>query len=396
MNQYSKSRFRFGRCWLLLGVCAAATPWVGANEVPERQVVPAAVVQREQLSQEASFDAELRPYLEIEMHARVTGYLESINVDAGDLVKENQVLATLDQPELKADIEHAVAVERRSAAEVERAQAMYDDANLAYARMMAVIKTQPNLIAQQDIDVAKSKERAAAAGLDAAKEQQKVSAAETKKLRVLESYTKITAPFSGVITKRYSDPGALIQSGTSTGSMPLVRLSQNDKLRATFPVSSSFVAHIKMGDPVQIRVDALKKTITGKVARFSRRVDTSTRHMDVEVDIPNPDLSITPGMYAAAVLTELRPNALAVPVEAVAETNGAASLYIISKDGKIEERPVKVGLATPTRVEILEGVKEGEWVLTGSRAVVRPGETVEPKIPTAEKAATPKVVEASR
>jgi len=377
----------------LAGAALLNATFTSAADALEKPVVAAAVVQREQLSQEASFDAELRPFLEVEMHARVTGYLDSITVDAGDLVKENQVLATLDQPELKADMEHAVAVERRSGAEVEREQAIYEDAQLACSRIMAVIKSQPNLIAQQDIDVAKSKERAAAASLDAAKEQQKVAAAEVKKLNVLESYTKIVAPFSGVITKRYSDPGALIQSGTSTGSMPLVRLSQNDKLRVIFPVSVSFVAHIKVGDPVQIRVDALKKVITGKVARFSRRVDTSTRHMDVEVDVPNPDLSITPGLYAAAVLTETRPNTLSVPVEAVKEANGAASIYVINKDGKVEERTVILGLATPSRLEILEGAKEGELVFTGSRTTVRPGEWVEPKVPNPDKTGLPKVVQ---
>jgi len=385
-----------GKGLSLLGLGVASSFTLFAGDAAERTVVPAALVQREQLSQEALFDAELRPFLEIEMHARITGYLESISVDAGDAVKENQVLAILDQPELKLDLEHAEAVERRSAAEVERAQAVYDDANLAWTRMSAVIKSQPNLIAQQDLDVAKSKERAAAASLDAAREQQKVAAAETKKLRVMESFTKITAPFTGIVTKRYSDPGALIQSGTSSGSMPLVRLSQNDKLRAIFPVSVSFVANVKIGDPVQIRIDALKKVILGKVARFSRKVDTSTRHMDVEVDVANADLSITPGMYATAVLTELRPNALSLPIQAVAEANGVMSVYVIGKDGKVDERQVKVGLATPTRLEILEGVKEGELVFTGSRAAVRPGETVEPKITETEKPAAPKVAGALR
>jgi RND family efflux transporter MFP subunit len=383
-----------GWCLSLAALPFTLSLW--AAETQERMVVPAALVQREQLSQEAKFDTELRPFLEIEMHARITGYLDSISVDAGDPVKENQVLAVLDQPELKLDLEHAEAVERRSAAEVERAQAVYEDANLSWTRMASVIKSQPNLIAQQDLDAARAKERAAAASLDAAKEQQKVAAAETKKLRVMESFTKITAPFTGIVTKRYSDPGALIQSGTSSGSMPLVRLSQNDKLRAIFPVSVSFVANIKIGDPVQIRIDALKRVIKGKVARFSRKVDTSTRHMDVEVDVDNPDLSITPGMYATAVLTELRPNALSVPVEAVAESNGTMSIYLISKDGKVEEHPVKVGLATATRLEILEGIKEGDVVFTGSRSVVRPGEMVEPKIAETEKSGTPAVAGASR
>ncbi len=355
-----------------------------------------ALVQREELFQNASFEAELRPFLEIEMHARVNGYLDAINVDAGDLVKENQVIATLDVPELKTEMEHAVADERRLKAEIDRAQAMCDDAHLNYTRVMEVIQKQPKLIAQQDIDAAKAKDRAAKASLSAAQEQDNVALAEIKKLHVLQDYTKITAPFNGVITKRYADPGALIQAGTSTGAQPLVRLSENDLLRAVFPVSVSFVAGIKVGAPVELRVESLHKTIVGKVARFSRKVDTSTRNMDVEVDVPNADLAITPGMYATvSIKTEMHSDALSVPVDAISRTGESATLYVINKDRKIEERTVKVGLETPARLEILNGVSEGEMVLLGSRAAVRPGEVVEPRV-SAEKASTTKVAQSTK
>ncbi|HEY2574233.1 MAG TPA: efflux RND transporter periplasmic adaptor subunit [Verrucomicrobiaceae bacterium] len=359
--------------------CGAAEPEGGSS----RAVVAAAKVTRGDLSQKAAFDAELRPWQEIELHARITGYLDTLKVDAGDLVKEDQLIATLEQPEMKSEIDHAIASQRRSKAEIEHAQANYDDAHLAFTRMTAVDKAQPNLLAQQDIDVAKAKDRAAAAALNAAKEQDHVSEADVKKLRVMEAYTKITAPFTGVITKRYSDPGALIQAGTSTGSLPVVRLSQNDKLRAVFPVSVSYVSRIKVGDPVEIKVDStLNRTISGKVARFSRKVETSTRTMDVEVDVPNADLSLVPGIYATALLTiEARKDVLSVPLEAVArDKTGAATLYVVGQGDKIEERKVKLGLETPDRIEVLEGASENERVLTSSRALVKPGEVVEAKV----------------
>ena len=359
----------------------SGTVW-SAEVAANIPVVAAARVERGDLGHEVSFEAELRPYQEVELHARVSGYLETMKVDAGDLVKEGQVIATLDVPELRVDIEHALASERRSKAEIVRAKANYEEAHLNCTRMEAANKAKPNLIAQQDIDNAKARDRAADAAVDAATEQANVASADVKKFRTMMDYTQITVPFTGVITKRYADPGALIQAGTSTGTEPLVRLSENDRLRIVFPVSVSYVSGIKVGDPVEIRLDStLKRTITGKVTRFSRKVETATRTMEVQVDVPNEDLSLTPGLYATALLkTDLHRAALSVPVQAVAREKGVETVYIINKDHKIEERSVKIGLELPDRVEIISGLEENELVLTGSRGQVKPGETVEAKV----------------
>ena len=353
----------------------------GTQDVP---VVAAAKVERGDIFREASFDAELRPYHEVALHARVSGYLDVMKVDAGDSVKEGDVLAVLDVPESKIEIEHALASERRSKAEIARAEAAFDEAHGAYERLVKTVEKQPNLIAQQDIDAARARDRSSAAALDASREQANVSSAEVKKLRAMLEYTQITAPFSGVITKRYSDPGALIQAGTSTGTLPLVRLSQNDKLRVVFPVSISFVSAIKVGDPVEIRIPVLNRTISGAVARFSRKVETATRTMEAEVDLPNADLALIPGIYATAVLkTDRREKVLMVPIEAVAREKGGVSVYIINSDHHIEERQVTLGLETASKLEILNGVNEGDIVMTGSRAQVSPGQLVEAKLPEA-------------
>lgn len=370
---------------ILLWGTAMGGPWCRAESQEEAavpRVVAVAEVHRGELSQQASFDAELRPYQEIELHARINGYLDQLKVDAGDIVKEGQLIATLDVPELKSEIDHALASERRSKAEIEHAEAAYDDAQLAFNRLTAVDKAQPNLIAQQDIDAAKAKHRAAAAALDAAKEQAHVAEADVKKIRIMEGYATINAPFNGVVTKRYSDPGALIQAGTSSGSLPLVRLSQLDKLRAVFPVSVAYVSRIKVGDPVTLHIDStLNRTLRGEVARFSRKVETSTRTMDVEVDLPNPDLSITPGLYATAVLNlDLRKATLSIPIEAVSRGKGEPTALFVTKNRVVEERPVKLGIETPDRIEILSGASEGEMVVVGGRTEVRPGEIVDPKL----------------
>jgi RND family efflux transporter MFP subunit len=363
--------------------CEAAT----SSQAPARPVVAVAKVQRGELYQQASFDAELRPYREIELHARVTGYLDKLNVDAGDIVKEDQLIATLDVPDLKSEIDHALASERRSKADIEKAKASYEDAHLALTRLAAVDKAQPSLIAPQDIDVAKSKDRVAAAALDAAEEQGNVAAADVKKLHIMEAYANITAPFEGAITKRYSDPGALIQAGTSTGSMPLVRLSQLDKLRAVFPVSVAYVSGIKVGDPVQIHIDStLNRIIPGIVARFSRKVETSTRTMEVEVDVPNTDLSITPGIYATArVKVDEKKDALSVPIEAISRNKSGSTIFFVTKEGVTEERPVKLGIETPDSIEILSGASEGELVVVSGRTELKDGEIVEPFLSAIER-----------
>jgi RND family efflux transporter MFP subunit len=373
--------------WVLCGGVSLRAAGSAAGS-GARPVVAAAKVERGELSQQVSFDAELRPYQEVELHARISGYLDSIKVDVGDLVKEDQLIATLDQPESKTEIEHALAAERRSKAEIEHAQAAAEDAHLSFSRVTAVDKAQPNLIAQQDIDAARSKDRSAAAALNAAREQDKVAEADVKKLRIMESYTRITAPFGGVITKRYSDPGALIQAGTSSGSLPLVRLSQTDRLRAVFPVSISYVSGIKVGDPVEIRIASLKQTIRGTVARFTRKVETATRTMEAEVDVPNADLRLLPGLYGSAVLTTERcQNALLVPIEAVAqEKNGESTVFVIGPDGTVEERQVKTGIQTPLRIEIKSGVSQDELVMIGGRAQVRQGQKVEVKLTPPTKA----------
>jgi RND family efflux transporter MFP subunit len=229
-----------------------------------------------------------------------------------------------------------------------------------------VNKQHPNLVAQQELDTADAKDRTTAASIAASK-------ADVAKYNTLEDYTRITAPFDGVITKRYADPGALIQSGTAsaTQSLPLVRISDNYRLRLDFPVSVTYVKDAHVGDRVEVRVESLGgKSFTGII----------TRTMTTEIEVPNPNLKLVPGMYATVVLkVERRPQALAIPTEAV-PAGLKSSVYVVNDQGQIEERPVTLGLETPTSYEVLTGLKEGDLVLIGSRSQVKVGQKVEPKL----------------
>ncbi len=370
--------------FLVLGVAFINHAGIAAD-VP---IVAAVPVKKGEIYREVAFDAELRPYKEIELHARATGYLDKMLVDAGDAVKEGQMIAELDVPELKFDLQNAEATERRAKAEMEKATAAYDEAHLALTRLESADKAQPNLIAKQDIDSARLRDQSARAALNAAKEEQNVAAASKSRFQTMLDYTHISAPFAGVITRRYSDPGSLIQSGTSSGSLPLVRLSQVDLLRVAFPVSVSYVAGVKVGDEAEIRIPSLTKTFSAKITRVSQKVETATRTMEAQIDLPNEDRSLIAGVYATVMLKiDRRSDALVLPVEAVTRDKSTASVYLV-KEGKLEARNITVGTESPTHLEIKEGLAEGDLVMVGSRAQFFHGQSVQPKqveLPTLDK-----------
>ncbi|MBS0581043.1 MAG: efflux RND transporter periplasmic adaptor subunit [Proteobacteria bacterium] len=370
-----RRRLAWGLALIVLVLLAVVLrAWRGrasGAEAADSGAVPAVAVvkvDRENLYREITIPAEFRPYNEVDVHAKVSGYVHKMNVDIGDKVTAGELLAVLEIPELGDDLEHAVATRQRAAAD-------YKDAHLAYTRLVEVNKQHPNLIAQQDIDTAEAKDATAQGALAAAK-------SDVEKYQTLVSYTKITAPFPGVVTKRYADPGALIQAGTAsqTQAMPLVRVSDNTLLRLDFPVTVDYVRGIRLGAPVSVRVDSLGgRVFEGKIARFTDKIDDSTRTMIVEMEVPNPSLELVPGMYANVTLkVDQRPHALAIPTEAVPQ--GARSVLVVNAAHRIEERPVKLGLETPTKYEVTSGLQEGDLVMVGNPSQLSPGQKVDPHI----------------
>ena len=350
----------------------AVTPHAKAHNTPlfaPVQTVAVARVGREDLYNKVTMYAEFRPYTEVELHAKVSGYLQEINVDIGDKVKAGQLLARLEIPELKSELDRAVAAQKR-------AEADYKDAHLVYTRLQSVDKTNPNLVAQQELDAAEAKDSIADASRASAK-------AEVEKYQTLMAYTKIIAPFDGVVTCRYADPGSLIQAGTAsdTQARPLVRLSDNYHLRLDFPVSVAYVKDIRLGDTVEVRVDSLGgETFKGIISRYTGKVEETTRTMITEIQVPNPNLELLPGMYATLGLkVQQRPHALALPTEALS-TDKKKTVYVVNGEQEIEERPVTTGLETPDHYEVLSGLHEGDLVMIGNRSQVKPGQKVEPKL----------------
>ena len=381
--------------------CSRRDPVEAGN--PKETDVPTVAVAKvstEDLSHGLVLTAEFKPYQEVDVMAKVAGFVKQINVDVGDRVKDGQLLATLEIPEMDDDLRRADAAVVRARAEVTRAQdeqhraeSSYDIAHLSYQRLFAVSEKKPGLVAQQEIDEARSRELVAGAQVAASKsalavaqEQVNVNLSDMQRVKTMMDYTRVTAPFAGVITRRYADKGSMIQAGTASQSqaMPLVKLSENSLLRLILPVPESAVPTVHVGQQVEVKVPTLNRSFPGKVERFADKVSLATRTMDTEVDVLNPSLVLIPGMYAEVNLTlNQRKAVLAVPITAVDTEGGrAGQVMVITPEQRVEVRKIELGLETADKVEVRSGLKEGDMVVIGGRAGLQPGEEVRPKMVT--------------
>jgi len=307
--------------------------------------VPVARAARIDLANDLVLTAEFEPFQQVDLMAKVSGYVRSISVDIGDRVHTGQVLATLEIPEMEDDLTRAAASIDQAQAEIvtaadelHRAEAAHEMAHLSYSRIADVLKREPGLVPQQEVDEAHSRDLVAEAQVSSAKSNLKtaeqharVSRADQGRVETLHKYLTITAPFEGVVTKRYANVGAMIQAGTSSQAMPVVQLSQNNLLRLILPVPESSVGRVRVGETVDVRVPSLGRTFPGHVARLAEKVQPSTRTMDTEVDVQNPTLTLIPGMYSEVNLhiAESR-GALAIPLDAVDRSTSAARAYVVA------------------------------------------------------------------
>ncbi len=397
----------------------------GSASVPTVAVVAA---KRGDIFQEVVFQGEFRPFQDVDLHARVAGFVRTVDVDVGDRVTQGQVLAQLEVPELAEDITRARALAQRAVNDVRKAQ---EDANRAAQdvlratselkrcdlqladtkatsdRIASVAKERPGLVAQQDVDSARTKaqiaeaqcvsaqatldsalngQTAAKLQIDSARDQAAASEADVARLAARLEATKIIAPFPGIIAKRYADAGDLVRGGLSPSgpAVPLVRLVDERNLRLHFPVAASSVSKVRVGAPVIVTPASDNTPIKASVARITREVEAATRTMEAQIDIPNPEGVWYPGMSATvAIRVDSHSNVVTAPLTCISRGK-SPTIYVVQKDQTIAERPVVLGLESATQAEILSGLAEGELVLIGSRSQVRPGQKVLPRTVTPE------------
>jgi RND family efflux transporter MFP subunit len=378
----------------LLAGCGSTAKTKADTDAPSVAVVK---ITRHNLSNDLEIASEFLPYQEIDVYAKVSGYIQKLYVDWGTHVKQGQLLAVLEIPELQQQLVQDEAAYQRSHQDKERAreelgraQSAYDVAHITFRRLADVQKTRPELMAQQDIDVAQGKDLEASAAVSAAKdalaaaEQASIAAkASLAKDKAMFAYARMTAPFDGVVTKIYAYTGALLPAGTSSAKAEsaLCQLSQNNMLRLVIPVPERAVPDIHDGQTIEVTVSGLKKAFPGKIARSSGQIDPTTRTMHTEVTVPNPSYELVPGMYASVKIPlHAVTNVVTVPVQAIQPTgNGQGTALVVNSSRRLERREVKLGLQTAAEVEVLAGLTEGDVVVFGEQNQFKEGELVSPK-----------------
>jgi RND family efflux transporter MFP subunit len=363
-----------------------------AAEIPSAKVAAAA---RGDIAHTLSLAGQFQPYQVVDVHPKVTGFMVKINVDIGDKVRKGQTLAVLEVPELNAQLKGTeFEVQRakddllRAQHEIKRAEAVHSALHADYERLLETSKAQPGLIAQQELDDAESKDLSSESQVDAAKaaaaaaeQHAEVARTDNDRVQAIKNYTNVVAPLDGVIVWRYADTGALIQSGTNSNEqdIPIVRLSQSGLLRLRMPIPENDVQFVHIGDPMSVRVDAIGRSFTGKIVRFTRDVNFETRTMETEIDVENEDLSISPGMYANTQMQlDRAQNVTTVPVEALVLKGNREVVYSLDASNRVHIRDVEVGLHGSKLAEIKNGLEPGDRVILGGQENYTEGEQVSP------------------
>ncbi len=379
--------------------CRGNSSTATAATVPSAQV---AAAQRGDISHVLTLAGQFQPYQMVDVHPKVSGYMKKINVDIGDIVHQGQSIAVLEVPELKAQVEQTQFELQQSQEditraqhEIKRAQALNFALHAESVRLQQASATRPGLIAQQELDDAQAKDLSSQAQVDAAKSamaaaQQHAEAAraDNERVQAMEAYTNVVAPLNGVVVWRYADTGALIQGGTNsnTTDLPIVRISQSTLLRLRVPVPEDDVQYIHEGDQVSVRVDAINRSFTGKVVRFTRDVNFETRTMETEIDVENQNLSIAPGMYANTMLQlDDAKNVVTIPMEALVLQGRQETVDALDSSNRVEVRNVQVGLQGQKLAQIVSGLEPGDRVILGGQEKYQQDEVVNP-IMTAEPA----------
>ncbi|MDE1175208.1 MAG: efflux RND transporter periplasmic adaptor subunit [Edaphobacter sp.] len=372
----------------LLTSCKSSAP-----PVEESPIVPIATVGPATLQNNIVLSAEFEPFQDVDVMAKVAGYVRTIHVDIGTHVKTGDVLAILEVPEIQDELQKAKAGVAAAEANVvtaeagvHRAEAGANIAHLSFQRIQEVASKNKGLVPRQDVDVALSHDAeataqlaSAKAGLRAAQESKVAADSEYDRAGAMMQYATIRAPFNGIITKRYASTGSMIQAGIASQSqaMPVVRLAQYDLLRLTLPVPVTSVAEIKDGQTVDVTVSNPNRTFHGKISRFAGAVQMATRTMDTQVDVPNTDGSLIPGMYAQVHLhLAERPNVMSVPIDAIDGLGTSVEQAYVVRDGVVHVVQVTTGLQTSTRLEVLTGLTIGDQVIVGRHTGLSEGEKV--------------------
>ncbi len=330
---------------LSIGVAMAGCERRAHTEtVSPRPLVSVIHPQRADMVRSIDLPGDLVGFYEAALHAKVTGYLQSITVDKGDWVKAGQVLATIQVPELRSNLQQAAA--------------NLQIQKITYERLRKVQQSDPRLVSQQDVDVAFARFQQAKASVGT--------------LQTMVDYTRILAPFDGFVRKRLVNMGETYKEKT-----PLMSLVAIQALKLQGEVPERFAPQLAVGRLVRVEVEAFPgRTFAGTITRVSPAVDVESRTFTVEASVPNVGGVLKPGFFAkASIVIGMERGVPFVPEEAVITFAGIVKVYAIT-NGKAEERRVTTGQRRDGWVEIPEGVKVGEAVATSGLSQLATGTAV--------------------
>lgn len=329
---------------------------------PEAEVAEKITLRKDTLEASLSIPGELVAYQQVDLYAKVTGFVKELKVDIGSKVKEGQVLITLEAPEMMSQVS---AAESRLRSQ----EALYTASQANYNRLIETSKT-PGTISQNDLEQAEAKKKSDFANLEAAR-------ASYKEINDVKNYLVIRAPFDGTITARNVNIGAYVGPSGKGSELPALTLQQQGKLRLVISIPESYSGYFKQGDEVGFKVRSMpSENFKAKLARLSGALDLRLRSQRAEADIENTNGKLLAGTVAD-VSTTLRSsaNSFIVPKSAVA--NSTEGVYVIRVvDGKAQRVPVKKGLEANNLVEVFGELAENQIVLAKASDEIKEGQEI--------------------
>jgi RND family efflux transporter MFP subunit len=354
---------------------AAAT---AAAAAPPRVTVVAA--HRGPAESERALPGSALPYLSASLYARTNGYLKRRLVDIGDRVAEGQLLAEIAAPDVDDQLAQARANLEQARANLKLTEANAELARTVLERSLASNRLAPRSVTQEEIDQNQAVVATSAATVETAKASIVSNQATVKRYADLQAFQRIVAPFAGVITARSVDPGALITADNPSTERQLFHLDATDPLRVFVDVPQVFATSVKPGMTASVfRREEPGRAFPGKVARTASALDPNTRTLRTQVDVPNPDGALLPGMYLQVKFVFPRQlNPILIPTAALATRTAGPRVAVLDGQHRAHYRPVQLGRDYGAEVEVVAGVQEGETVVVHPGDDLPDGTTVEP------------------
>jgi RND family efflux transporter MFP subunit len=318
---------------------------------------------------EIALPGNTQAFTDTPIYARTSGYLKGWDADIGAHVAKGQLLAEIETPELDQQLQQAQA-------DLKNAQANLNISKTTSGRYEALLKS--NSVSKEETDQAMSDLQSKQALVDS-------SAANVRRLQQLQDYEKIYAPFAGVITARNTDIGHLIQAGNGTDARELFHLAATDPLRVYIPVPEVYAASVKSGDKVAITIDSYPgEAFTGTIVRNSDSIDLTTRTLNVEVDVANPNGHLLPGAYAFVHL-KVPPHAGAVTIPSNTLLFRSEGLRVgVVRDGRVELTPITIGHDYGSSVEVVKGLTTDDEIILDPSDSLADGAKVQAEVAAAK------------